>query len=89
MKINGIDLETNTPATLHGTVIFLPNNVGSKSEAISPFLYINRDEKIQLMKKDDNPFENHGLYEYDSKSVEVKGFFTHNKVFTVISIKEV
>ena len=88
MKINGIDLQPNAPVTLHGIVVFLRTNIGSKSEAKEPFLYINRDEKIRLMKTNDNPFENHGLDEYDGKLVEVCGKLIRNNVFGIVSIKE-
>lgn len=88
MKINGIDLQQDTPVTLHGIVVFLRSNIGSKSEAKVPYLYVNREEKIRLMKKNDNPFENHGLDEYDGKPVEVSGMLIRNNIFCVVSIKE-
>lgn len=86
MNVDEIDLEPNTLAALHGTIVFLPNNVGSKSEACVPYLYMNKDEKVQIIKEGDNPFENSSLIKYDGTQVQIKGVF-QNKIFKVFEIE--
>ena len=67
-------MEPAESKTLVGTVVFLAANRGSKSEGTFPFLYLGRDAKpVRLLLKDDNPFENKGLSEYDGMAVEVTG----------------
>lgn len=63
----------NEQQTHKGTIIYLPDAVGSKSEAVYPFLYVARDNFFKVMLKDDNPFENNGLLPYDGKQVEIVG----------------
>ena len=41
----------------------MPFDVGSKSETLAPILYLNRDKKIRLYKKGDNPFEKFFLHD--------------------------
>lgn len=89
MKFGDIELEKNVEVTLNGTVIFELTNVGNKSEAIKPFLYKNRDAKIQIFKKGDNPFENHELDAYDGKTVELLGSLGRGNVFNITAINEV
>lgn len=69
---------------LHGTIVFLKENEGSKSEAVVPYLYQNRDMALRkVMLKDDNPFENNGFAPYDGKSVEVSGEVALSGTFIV------
>ena len=63
----------NEQQTHKGTIIYLPDAVGSKSEAVYPFLYIARGNFFKLLLKGDNPFENTGLLPYDGKQVEIVG----------------
>lgn len=63
----------NTKEVFKGTIIFLPDKVGSKSEGVYPFLYVNRDSYFKVLLKDDNPFENKGLVPFDGKIVEIVG----------------
>ena len=63
----------NEQQTHKGTIIYLPDAVGSKSEAVYPFLYIARGNFFKLLLKGDNPFENKGLLPYDGKQVEIVG----------------
>lgn len=63
----------NTQETFKGTIMFLPDKIGSKSEAVYPFLYVNRDMYFKVLLKDDNPFENKGLIPFDGKQVELVG----------------
>ena len=63
----------NTKETFRGTIIFLPDKIGSKSEAVYPFLYVNRDTCFKVLLKNDNPFENRGLVPFDGKFVEIVG----------------
>ena len=63
----------NTPETFKGTIMFLPDKIGSKSEAVYPFLYVNRDMYFKVLLKDDNPFENKGLVPFDGRFVEIVG----------------
>ena len=59
--------------TYKGTIVYLPDAVGSKSEAVYPFIYIARDNFFRVLLKGDNPFENKGLLPYDGKQVEIVG----------------
>ena len=63
----------NAQETFKGTIMFLPDNVGSKSEAVYPFIYVSRDVYFKVLLKDDNPFENKGLMPFDGKLVEIVG----------------
>lgn len=69
---------------LHGTIVFLKENEGSKSEAVVPYLYQNRDIALRkVMLKDDNPFENNAFAPYDGKSVEISGEVALSGTFIV------
>ena len=61
------------PIETTGTVVFLLFNVGTKSEAKVPFLYIDRDIMYKLVLKGDNPFENKRLFPFDGQRVRVTG----------------
>ena len=77
---------TNDSVKMTGTVVFLLENQGSKSECVLPFLYVNREEKIKLFLKGDNPFENTGLLAYDGKSIAVVGKKKRNGTFVIEQI---
>ena len=79
-------MEDNKTETLTGIVFFLDANQGSKSEGMLPFLYVSKDEKIKLLLKGDNPFENTGLQPYDGKSVEITGTRKRNGTFVIEQI---
>ena len=78
--------KSNDFEKLTGTVVFLLANIGSKSEGVLPFLYVNKEEKIKLFLKGDNPFENKGLLPYDGKAVEVVGMKKRNGTFVIEKI---
>ena len=78
--------ETNL-ICLQGIVVFMPVDVGSKSEALAPTLYLNRDKKIRLYKRGDNPFENNSFNDYDGKLVETLGEFVGENKLKVHSIR--
>lgn len=78
--------ETNL-ICLQGIVVFMPVDAGSKSETLAPILYLNRDKKIRLYKRGDNPFENSTFNDYDGKHVEVQGEFVHGNKLKVLSIR--
>ncbi|MBQ7650954.1 MAG: hypothetical protein IJS15_08340 [Victivallales bacterium] len=78
--------KSNDFEKLSGTVVFLLENQGSKSEGVLPFLYANKEEKIKLFLKGDNPFENTGLLPYDGKAVEVVGMKKRNGTFVIEQI---
>ena len=84
-------MEDKKIETLTGTVVFLDANRGSKSEGVFPYLYVSRDEKIKLLLKGDNPFENTALHPYDGKIVEIVGMRKRNGTFVIerISVKEI
>lgn len=63
----------NDFTVLRGVIMFMPSNVGSKSEGIFPFLYVNHNQIIPIHFFKDNPFTNDSLREYDGKYVEIKG----------------
>ena len=44
-----------TPVKITGTVIFMPSNANSKSEAVLPYLYNNKNEVVQIYFEGDNP----------------------------------
>ena len=67
--------------------MFIPIDVGSKSEVLVPTLYLNRDKKIRLYKRGDNPFENSTFNDYDGKHVEVQGELIHGNKLKVLSIR--
>ena len=75
---------TEARRLLKGTVIFLKENAGSKSEAMVPFLYQGRDVPLQkLILETDNPFENTGLLPHDGKSVDVWGKVAPSGTFVI------
>ena len=77
----------NKLTTLQGIIVFLPSNIGSKSEAKIPFLYVNRERVIRLFKRDDNPFENRAFNDYDGKYVEIQGELVRENKFKAHSVK--
>lgn len=80
------NVETNQ-VCLQGIIVFIPIDVGSKSEVLMPTLYLNRDKKIRLYKRGDNPFENSTFNDYDGKHVEVQGELIHGNKLKVLSIR--
>lgn len=56
-----------------GVIIFLKQNLGSKSEGVYPYLYSNIGECIRVFKDGDNPFTNDYFKPYDSKRVKIIG----------------
>jgi len=78
--------ESNTK--LSGVVVFLMSNEGSKSESVLPYLYQSRAVPcLPLMLKNDNPFENNGLVEYDGVRVEIEGRIAASGTFIIDEIK--
>ena len=71
-----------------GTVVFLQRNMGSKSEAVLPFLYINKDEIVRIFFEGDNPFENNKLQEFDGKAITVAGYKRDDGMFIITAIPE-
>ena len=73
---------------LTGTVVWWIENVGSKSEAALPHLYVGRETPpVVLMKVGDNPFENNSLQPYDGRRVTVVGERNANGVLIVESVE--
>ena len=61
------------PIEATGTVVFLLSNIGTKSEGVFPFLYVNQNTKYKLHLRGDDSFEERGLFPYDGKRVKVSG----------------
>ncbi len=80
-------MKEDTNTTLVGTVIFIEKNIGSKSEGVFPFLYLNKDNRVPIMLRNDNPFENRGLLPFDGKTVEVTGTTGRGGVFLISVIR--
>ena len=83
-------MEKNVEANqvcLQGIVVFMPVDAGTKSETLAPILYLNRDKKIRLYKRGDNPFENSSFNDYDGKLVEILGELILENKFKVHSIR--
>ena len=68
-----------------GTVIFLDESKGSKSEHNQPYLYVDRATIFPIMVKGDNPFEHRELEEYDGNRVIISGY-ENNGVFIIEEI---
>ena len=75
-----MECETN-PVKITGTVIFMPSNTSSKSEAVLPYLYNNKNEVVQIYFEGDNPFENNTLVPFDGKKISVTGYKKSDKKF--------
>lgn len=58
---------------LTGKIIYETFAAGSKSESARPYLETSDGNKILLYKKDDNPFENSSLAEFDGKNARITG----------------
>lgn len=77
-------MEQQEVQELIGTVVFLNENGGSKSECMSPFLYLGRSvPPRRVLMEDDNPFENRGFVPYDGLVVKVAGREGRSGVFLV------
>lgn len=68
-----------------GTVIFLDESKGSKSEHNQPYLYVDRATIFPIMVKGDNPFEHKKIEQYDGNQVIISGN-EHNGVFIIEEI---
>lgn len=68
-----------------GTVIFLDESKGSKSEHSQPYLYVDRSTVFPIMVKGDNPFEHGKIEQYDGNRVIISGN-DHNGVFIIEEI---
>ena len=79
--------EQENISTLQGTIIFLKQNTGSKSEKLQPFLYQGQAQLIPLFMANSNPFENNELKAFDGKSVQISGKM-QNTTFVVQQIQE-
>lgn len=66
-----------------GTLVFLKTNLHSKSEAMQPFLYLNKDSIVQLYVKGDNPFENESLLPFDGQSITLEGDYDSLGIFRI------
>lgn len=88
MNFDELELKMNEEVSLRGTIVFELVNAGSKSEGVKPFLYKNRNAKIRVFKKDDNPFENASFNDFDGVRVEVIGSLGRGNVFCVSEIKK-
>lgn len=73
---------------LKGTIIFVEENPGSKSEGVFPYIELDGGETVRIAMKDENPFENSILLGFEGKRVEVDGRFNENVVFIATDIKE-
>lgn len=73
---------------ISGTVVFIKGNIGSKSEAVLPYLYVNRSEVVKILVNGDNPFENNMLLPYDGKKITAAGCLKSNGMFIIESISE-
>jgi len=83
------DIRSNTRETLTGTIVYLNDSVGSKSESVAPFLYRGRGaDPLSVYFIGDNPFENNRLAEYDGRRVELSGVMGERK-FVVDDIKAI
>lgn len=72
---------------LSGIIEYKTFAKGSKSESLRPFICLENGSQILLYKKDDNPFENKGLTEFEGKKVSVEGELV-NGVFEISSLRE-
>ena len=73
---------------LSGVVVFLLANARTKSEARLPYLYQSKSVPlVPLMLKEDNPFENKGLSEYDGAKVEIEGSIATSGTFIIDNIR--
>lgn len=73
---------------LSGVVVFLLANAGTKSEAHLPYLYQSKSVPlVSLMLKEDNPFENKRLSEYDGSKVEIDGCIATSGTFIIDNIR--
>lgn len=61
------------PIETTGTVVFLLSNIGTKSEGVFPFLYVNRNTMYKLHLRGDDSFEERGFRPYDGMRVKVSG----------------
>ena len=74
--------------TRSGIVIFLAANRGSKSEGVYPYLYESAGNYMRIMMKDDNPFENSELVNYDGERVTISGSMGRSNIFIVNNIEK-
>ena len=81
-------MQEDQETRLTGVVVFLLANADTKSEAQFPYLYRSKSVPlVPLMRKEDNPFENNGLFEYDGARVEVEGRVAVSGTFIVDNIR--
>ena len=80
--------ESVSTIELKGTVVFLPFAISSKSESLRPFIYVNRNEVIKIMKAGDNPFENGALKSFDGHSILAKGHYGKARTFLIEKITD-
>ena len=78
--------QPDTAEALLGTIVFLPANIGSKSEGMFPRLYMNQEMVVKILFKDDNPFENTTLRAYDGQRVKAFGKRKPNGTFLIEKI---
>lgn len=72
-----------------GTIIYVMQNAGSKSESKQPFLYFSKEEEmLHVMYEGDNPFEASKLTEFDGSKVTVKGYEGRSNVFIITEISK-
>ena len=73
---------------MKGIVVFKSANNRSKSEGCFPYLYLGNGEFVKIRMRNENPFENTLLKEFDCKTVMLEGEYNDTDTFIVSSICE-
>ncbi len=71
---------------MHGILVFLDSDPGTKSASLQPYLYTGMGTLTRLYHEGDNPFEHESLRPYDGKAVCVSGEPNHNDILIIRSI---
>ena len=68
---------------IKGTIVFIKANEESKSAGTYPYLTLENGEKVKIVLKNSNPFENNELSLYENKAVCVEG--EYNEFGTLVA----
>ena len=68
---------------IKGTIVFIKANEESKSAGTYPYLALENGEKVKIVLKNSNPFENNELSLYENKAVCVEG--EYNEFGTLVA----
>lgn len=76
--------------SIEGVILFRSFAAGSKSASMQPYLLLDSGELIRVFYRDDNPYENETLKEFEGKRICAIGYSDGiDGIFHIQSVEEI